>query len=185
MSEDQDVSPAEKAQARNGLVLDDPAVVVEVTKGYFDVFAVGSETMGAAGSLHHLVRAGPNQPVAGGIALPEGIDRLLAVPGPGAKFQTTLIEDWEAYVADGALEETQDLIHESLRNWFEELVVDRPAGAPKRLVGGEAVTAEAGDWLACDHGIVVVEVEDGRLSLLGSSLSAVRAGESVIATHHV
>ncbi len=185
MSEAQDMSPAEKAQARNGLVLDDPTVVVEVTKGYFDVFAVGSEAMGAAGSLHHLVRAGPNQPVAGGVALPQGIDRLLAVPGPGAKFQTTSIEDWVAYVEDGALEETQELIHESLRNWFEQLAVDRPAGAPRRLVGGEAVAAEAGDWLACDHGIVVVEVEDGQLSLLGSALSAVRAGESVIATHHV
>ena len=44
-------SPAATAQARNGLVLDDPGVVVEVTRGYFDVFAVGSEAVGAAGSL--------------------------------------------------------------------------------------------------------------------------------------
>ncbi len=185
MNETEDMSPAEKVQARNGLVLDDPAVVVEVTKGYFDVFAVGSEAMGAAGSLHHLLRAGPNQPVAGGMALPQGIDRLLAVPGPGAKFQSTLIEDWIAYVEDGALEETQELIHESLRNWFEQLAVERPAGAPRRLVGGEATAAEAGDWLAVDHGIVVVEVEEGSLSLLGSALCSARAGESVIVTHHV
>jgi hypothetical protein len=179
------MSTAPKTQARNGLVLDDPDVVIEVTSGYFDVFAVGSETMGAAGSLHHLLRAGANQPVAGGISLPEGIDRLLAVPGPGAKFQTTRIDDWVAYVEDGALEETQDLIHDSLRSWFEQLVAERPAGAPKRLVAGEPAVAESGDWLACDHGIVVVELADGRLSLLGSAMSAVRSGESVIATHHI
>ncbi|MBI5900441.1 MAG: NHLP bacteriocin export ABC transporter permease/ATPase subunit [Rhodocyclales bacterium] len=185
MSEADDTQPLGQAQARNGLVLDDAGVVVEVTKGYFDVFAVGSEAIGAAGSLHHLLRAGPNQPVAGGIPLPPGIDRLLAVPGPGAKFQTTAIDDWIAYVEDGALEETQELIHDSLRNWFEQLAVERPAGAPRRLVAGEAATAEAGDWLACDHGIVVVELEEGRLSLLGSELSTLRSGESVIATHHV
>jgi NHLM bacteriocin system ABC transporter ATP-binding protein len=185
MSETPGMSTAPGTQARNGLVLDDPDVVIEVTSGYFDVFAVGSETMGAAGSLHHLLRAGANQPVAGGISLPEGIDRLLAVPGPGAKFQTTRIDDWVAYVEDDALEETQDLIHDSLRSWFEQLVAERPAGAPKRLVAGESAVAEPGDWLACDHGIVVVELADGQLSLLGSTMSAVRSGESVIATHHI
>ncbi|MDP2822442.1 MAG: NHLP bacteriocin export ABC transporter permease/ATPase subunit [Sulfuritalea sp.] len=185
MSEDEVLSSADRAQARNGLVLDDPNVVVEVAKGYFDVFAVGSETIGAAGSLHHLLRAGPNQPVAGGIPLPEGIDRLLAVPGPGAKFQTTHLEDWLAYIEDDALEETQELMHDSLRSWFEQLAAERPPGAARRLVGGEAPEIEAGNWLACDHGIVAVQVNDGHLRFLGSRLTSIEKGATILATHHI
>jgi NHLM bacteriocin system ABC transporter ATP-binding protein len=174
----------EIVQARNGLVLDDPAVVVEVTRGYFDVFAVASESAGAAGALHHLLRAERNQPVAGGFELPPGIDRLLAVPGPGAKFQVTTLEDWQAYVEDDALEETHELMHDSLRSWFEQIAPERPLGAARRMVAGETVDAACGDWLACDYGIVAVRVEGGRLNLLDSSLGKVGAGETVILTHH-
>lgn len=185
MSETEMTSATERplSQARNGLVLDDPDVVVEVTQGYFDVFAVGSESSGAAGALHHLLRAGPNQPVAGGIALPGGISQLLAVPGPGAKFQTTGIEDWLAYIDDGAFEETQELMLDSLRNWFEQLAAESPAGAPKRLVGGESLTVASGDWLACDHGMVLVQVDEGALNFLGSALARVDSGAKVLLTH--
>ena len=186
MSADNDslAASADVVQARNGLVLDDPTVVVEVTKGYFDVFAIGSEASGAAGALHHLLRADRNQPVAGGFELPPGIVRLLAVPGPGAKFQVTTIEDWQAYVEDGALEETQELMHDSLRSWFEQIAPERPLGAARRMVPGEAVAASAGDWLACDHGIVAVRIDSGQLKLLDSSLGKVGAGETAIVTHH-
>lgn len=181
----EDTITAGRPATRNGLVLDNPQVVVEVTKGYFDIFAVGSDAAGAAGSLHHLLRAGPNQPVAGGMPLPPGIDRLLAVPGPGAKFQTTSLADWLAYIEDDALEETRDLMQESLRSWFQQLVVERPAGPPQRLVGGELAEAGAGDWLATDHGLVVLKVVSGRPRFLGSALAGVDAGNCLLATHHV
>ena len=107
----------EGTQARNGMVLDDPAMVVEVSAGYFDVFAVGTGASGAAGSLHHLLRASANQPVVCGILPPPGIDRFLAVPGPGVQLQTSSMEGWLSYAQDGALDETLELIYETLWNW--------------------------------------------------------------------
>lgn len=172
------------AQTRNGLVLDDPDVVIEVTEGYFDVFAVGSEASGAAGSLHHVLRAAANQPVISGVAPPPGVDRFLAVPGPGVILQTTTMEGWLAYIEDGALEETQELLYETIWDWSAQQPVDAPKGSPIRLVSGESVQAAPGEWLACDHGVVVARVDSGRLQFLGSRLAEVEPGSAMIMSHH-
>lgn len=175
---------ASPAPTRNGLVLDDPNLAIEVAQGYFDVFAVGTLAAGSKGGLHHLLRAGPNQPVIGGIELPAGIDRLLAVPGPGAEFQATTLDDWLAYIEDGALEETQELMHDTLYDWMAQHGTGSLPGSPRRLVAGETMTAAAGEWLACDHGMVAVRIKSGRLRLFGAELAAFGPGRPALATHH-
>jgi len=172
------------AETRNGLVMDDPELVIEVTEGYFDVFAVGSEYSGAAGSLHHVLRATANQPVISGIVPPPGVERFLAVPGYGVQLQTTTMEGWLAYIEDGALEETLELLHETIWDWSAQELVDGPKGSPKRLVSGESVQAAQGEWLACDHGLVVVQAVSGRMQFLGSKLARIEAGDVVVMSHH-
>ena len=161
MNEEPDapVGPA-GTQTRNGMVLDDPGMVVEVSDGYFDVFAVGTGASGSAGSLHHLLRASANQPVVCGVTPPPGIDRFLAVPGPGVQLQTSTMEGWLAYTEDDALDETLELIYETVWDWSAEWPADRPRSAPKRMVSGERVRAAAGEWLAVDHGLVLVQPAD-------------------------
>lgn len=179
-------APAEPAgtQTRNGTVLDDPAMVVEVTEGYFDVFAVGADASGSAGSLHHLLRASANQPVVCGVAPPPGIDRFLAVPGPGVQLQMSSMEGWLAYVEDGALDKTLELIYETLWDWSAEWPADRPRSASRRMVSGETVQAAHGEWLALDHGLVMLRPVAGALRFLGSALAQVGAGTAMIVSHH-
>ena len=185
MSEDTDMPAAkEGVQARNGLVLDDPALVVEVMEGYFDVFAVGAESSGAAGALHHLLRASANQPVIGGLAPPPGVVRFLAVPGPGVQLRTTTMDDWLAYVNDDALDETLELIHEAVWDWSSQRQVARPDTPPKRMVSGETVLGAGGEWLASDYGVVLARVETGHLQFLGSDLARIGTGGAAIISHH-
>ena len=174
----------EGTQTRNGMVLDDPAMVVEVSAGYFDVFAVGTGAAGAAGSLHHLLRASANQPVVCGILPPPGIDRFLAVPGPGVQLQTSSMEGWLSYVQDGALDETLELIYETLWDWSAGWPADRPKNASKRMVSGETAQAAQGEWLAVDHGLVMVRPVSGALRFLGSALAQIDAGTAMIVSHH-
>ena len=175
---------AAAAQTRNGMVLDESGLVIEVSEGYFDVFAVGAAASGAAGSLHHLLRATANQPVVCGVKPPPGFDRFLAVPGPGVQLQTTTMDDWLAYVENDGLDETLELIHETVWNWSVQQPTDRPKSAPKRMVGRETVLAAPGDWLAVDHGLVLIRVISGKLQFLGSPLAQIDAGEVMILSHH-
>ena len=174
----------EGTQTRNGMVLDDPAMVVEVSAGYFDVFAVGTGASGAAGSLHHLLRASANQPVVCGILPPPGIDRFLAVPGPGVQLQTSSMEGWLSYAQDGALDETLELIYETLWNWSAGWPAERPKNASKRMISGETAQAAQGEWLAVDHGLVMVRPVSGALRFLGSALAQIDAGTAMIVSHH-
>lgn len=181
MSADQ---PDEPALARHALALDDSMTVLVALEGYIDVFAVAASSTGAPGALHHLYRASAGVPVVGGVAAPPTVERFVAVPGPSASIETTTRKDWLAYYADSPVEPVAELLTQAIWEWSTALSQEHSPENPERLVPEETLSAVAGKQLACDYGIVAVEISSGALNLCGVESARLGPGDLAFLTRH-
>ena len=170
---------------RNAIALDDADLVIEAEEGFIDVFAVASGEFGAPGALHHLLRAGPNQPLPGGVTPPAGVERFLAVPGPGALWSACSRKDWLEAHQDEDAEDVIDELTDALWEWAAEApAVPGPGQDPLALEPEETLLATQGAACACDYGMVAIRLKAGRLAYQGREAAVLESGELAFVSRH-
>lgn len=170
--------------ARNGIPLDDPNSVVEASDGYLDVFAVAAGDGVTGGALHHVFRAGEKQPVIGGVKPPPGVARFMAVPGPNAQIELGTRESWLAAVEDASVEDVIEHLTDAIWEWSNERPREGFPGSAKRLVPGKRAAAKEGENLACDFGIVTIEIASGKFLFAGAPEAELIAEDRLFLTRH-
>ena len=178
-TDDKAVSPA---IARKGIVLDDAEAVIDVRRGFVDVFATTPGRAGMPGALHHVLRVEEGLPLTGAVPLPDGIESFIAIPGPDSRMRRGLRKDWLARRREDDVSEVVDQLTDAV---WESAEAHSGEGedafpqAPTRLEPGSSVKCRAGEALACDFGMVKVNIT-AIGSLLPDSTSSVAATRSLI-----
>lgn len=185
--DDADMKAAPGAIARKGLLLDDPEAVIDVRRGFVDVFATTHGTDGRPGALHHVLRVDEGLPLVGGLALPDGIESFIAIPGPDSRLRRGLRKDWLARRRDADLEEVVDTLTDAVWECAETTSGDgeeRFPTAPIRLEPGEPVRCKALDAVACDAGMVKLNILAGRFRMSATDGLELGEGDRIFLTKH-
>ena len=173
--------------AGKGILLDDPEAVIDVRRGFVDVFATTPGRAGMPGALHHVLRVEAGLPLTGAVPLPAGIESFVVIPGPDSRMRRGLRKDWLARRRDADVEEVVELLTDAV---WESAEAQSGAGedafpaAPTRLEPGKTVQCLAGEALACDFGMIKVNITAGSFVMPGADGLSLEEGDRIFLTKH-